>query len=225
MRTVQRGGEAESQAALEVLCQAYWYPVYAFLRRTGRPPADAEDLTQMFFHRLIEERALHSASEGFGRLRSYLLGVLKRLMSDQTRCRATEKRGGHREIVSFDQLVAEGQYLAEPRDHETPERCFDRAWAMNLLAAATQQLRQDFVDGKNLDSFEHLQEFLPSGANATSYREIASRMGVEERVVRLQVHRMRQRYRRLIENAVKETLSDPSELPDELGHLLGLVAG
>lgn len=223
VRVLQRGDETEAREAMEAICREYWYPVYAFLRRTGRTPADAEDLTQMFFQRLIEDRALHSVREEFGRLRSYLLGVLKRLLSDQTRHHNAGKRGGTHEIVSFDLLLAEDQYRDEPMDLASPDRLFDRAWAIKVLSDATRKLHEAFVAGDNEEAFEQLKEFLPLGASASSYRDVASRPGIEERVVRLQVHRMRQRYRALVEAGVRETLNDPGGIPDELAHLMALV--
>lgn len=223
VKVVQLGSEADARAALETLCQNYWYPVYAYLRRTGQPPPDAEDLTQAFFHRLITERALHTARPEIGRLRSYLLGVLKRLLSDGARHEAALKRGGGKTAVSFDSVTAEENYLGEPHDLNSPDRLFDRAWAERVLVGATTKLHAAFAEGNNAEAFEHLREFLPEGGNATSYREVAARMGVEERVVRLQVHRMRQRYRKLIEDEVRQTVHDPAQVPGELEYLLGLV--
>lgn len=223
IKVVQRGSEADARAALESLCQNYWYPVYAYLRRSGQTPADAEDLTQAFFHRLIVERGLQSADRQIGRLRSYLLGMLKRLLSDAARHEAALKRGGGHAPVSFDALAAEVSYRIEPQDTNSPDRVFDRAWAFRVMARATARLREAFAEGDNAEAFEHLREFLPEGDNDTSYRAVAVRMGVDERVVRLQVHRMRQRYRKLIEDEVRQTLDDPAELAGELEHLLGLL--
>ncbi len=185
IKVVQHGSETDARAALETLCQHYWYPVYAYLRRTGQPPPDAEDLTQAFFHRLVNERGLHSADQEFGRLRSYLLGMLKRLLSDLARRDGALKRGGGQATVSFDGMSAEASYRIERLDLNSPDRLIDRAWAERVLAAATARLRDAFAEGDNKEAFEHLREFLPEGGNTTSYREVADRMGVEERVVRL----------------------------------------
>ena len=220
VKVLQQGDDIEAGRAFEDLCQRYWYPIYAFLRRSGHTPADAEDLTQGFFHRLIAERALHTADPAHGRLRSYLLGVLKRLLSDQNRHDMAVKRGGGESLVSFDHTDAEEIYRLEPPDLNSPDRQFDRAWAVRLLANATNRLREDFVQGDNIEAFDHLIEFLPLGENATPYREVAMRMGVEEHVVRLQVHRMRQRYRKLIELEVGQTVRDAGQIIEELAHLM-----
>lgn len=220
---MQHGGETDAQMALETLCQNYWYPVYAYLRRAGQSPADAEDLTQAFFHRLIVQRGLQSADERIGRLRSYLLGMLKRFLSHAARHETALKRGGGQVTVSIDALAAEAGYRIELQDFNSPDRIFDRTWAVRVMAGATARLREAFTEGDNAEAFEHLREFLPEGANEASYRAVAARMGVEERVVRLQVHRMRQRYRKLIEDEVRQTLDDPAELAGELEHLLSLL--
>lgn len=220
---VRLGTEAEARQAMESICQSYWYPIYVYLRRSGHSPSDAEDLTQGFFHRLISEGALATAREEVGRLRSYLLGVLKRHLSDQQRLNRALKRGGAQIIISFEDAGAEARYKLEPRDWDSPDKLFDRAWAVSILTDASDRLRDAFMEGGNENAYNHLSEFLPLGANATSYRDIAVRMGVNERVVRLQVHRMRQRYRLLIQEEVAQTVVDPSEVEGELEHLMSLM--
>lgn len=217
--------EAEARQALENLCERYWYPIYAYLRRSGRTPADAEDLTQSFFQRVVLEKAFHSADQAQGRLRSYLLGVMKRLLSDDKRHREAAKRGGKLQLLSFDDAEAESRYQLEPADTGSPDHFFDRTWARSVLVDASGRLRELFREGGNAESYEHLSEFLPLGENARSYREVAARMGVDEKVVRLQVHRMRQRYRVLIEETVALTVRDPAEVDDELSYLMSAIGG
>ncbi|MGK0190637.1 MAG: DNA-directed RNA polymerase specialized sigma24 family protein [Verrucomicrobiales bacterium] len=224
VKVAQQGSETEVRQAMETICQRYWYPIYAYLRHSGHAPPDAEDLTQGFFHRLISEKALLAASEGRGRLRSYLLGVLKHHLSDQKRHNEALKRGGGLKIVSFDETVAEQRYALEPRDLNSPDKLFDRAWAVSVLTDATAKLREAFLEGDNEEGFRHLSEFLPMGDNDTPYRDIANRMGVNEKAVRLQVHRMRQRYRRIIEDEVRQTVADPAEIQEELDHLMAMMS-
>jgi RNA polymerase sigma-70 factor (ECF subfamily) len=223
VRVIQRGGEAEAREALETVCRGYWYPIYAYLRRSGHSQTDAEDLTQGFFQRLIGQKALETADREAGRLRSYLLGVLKRHLRDQKRHDQRLKRGGGQELVSFDEAVAEARYILEPKDVNTPDRLFDRAWAVGVLTDASATLREFFVEGGNEAAFEHLSEFLPLGANSTAYRVIAKRLGIKEDSVRLQVRRMRQRYRRIIEERIGETVNDPAEIEEELQHLMAAL--
>jgi RNA polymerase sigma factor (sigma-70 family) len=223
VQRVKDGDDKDSGLAMEAICKSYWYPIYAFLRRIGHAPSDAEDLTQGFFHRLIDEKSLLTANSDLGRLRSFLLGVLKRLLSDHTRHNATLKRGGGHADLSIDETDAEDRYKLEPSDLESPDKLFDRAWAHGILEHAAVKLRVAFEEGDNGEAFHHLQEFLPQGDNATSYRKVAKRMGVNENSVRLMVHRMRQRYRKCIEEEVAQTVTDPGEVEAEIEHLLAAV--
>jgi RNA polymerase sigma-70 factor (ECF subfamily) len=208
---------------MEAICQCYWYPIYAYLRRSRYSPTDAEDLTQGFFERLICEEAMLGADRERGRLRSYLLGVMKRFLSDDKRHREALKRGGGTHRVSFDEEEAEHRYQQESDHLREPSELFDRAWARDLLCNATDKLRQSFVEGGNAEAFEHLSEFLPLGANSSPYSEVAGKMAVAENVVRLQVHRMRKRYRTLIENEIALTVQDPGQIEAELEHLMAAV--
>ena len=158
-----------------------------------------------------------------GRLRSYLLGVLKRFLSDDKRHREALKRGGGTRQISFDEYEAEHRYQGESDHLPEPSALFDRAWATDLLSNATDKLRGSFVQGGNAEAFEHLSEFLPLGANSSPYREVARMMSVTEDVVRLQVHRMRKRYRTLIEEEIALTVMDPGQIDAELEHLMAAI--
>lgn len=142
VQAVQSGGPEEAARAMETLCEGYWYPIYAFLRRSGYAEPDAEDLTQGFFHRLVTEEALQTACQETGKLRSYLLGVLRRLLSDEARREAAQKRGGGAPHVSFDGLGAEERYAVEPEDIRDPEWLFAQSWARQLLTDVREKLRQ-----------------------------------------------------------------------------------
>lgn len=221
VRRVASPRPEEARRALEEVCAKYWFPIYTFLRRSGRPPADAEDLTQSFFHVLVAENTLASASEQRGKLRSFLLGVLKRLLADQARAATRHKRGGGARPIALHEAEAEERYrrhLADPAP--TPEAAYDQAWAASVLAGAEQRLRAACAEGGDLELFEHLREFLPLGDNATPYRAVAARIGVPEESVRLQVHRLRKRFGRLVEEEIRDTLEDPAGLAREREHLL-----
>lgn len=225
MTKVRGDDEAEAQRAMETICRNYWYPIYAFLRRSGYSPSDAEDLTQGFFHRLISEEAILRADQERGRLRSYLLGVLKRFLSDEQRFHGAIKRGGKQRLISLDELAAEDRYREEPSGEASPAELFDRAWARRLLVEASERLRVSFVEGSNEDAYTYLSEFLPLGDNARSYRDVAIDLGTTEGTVRLQVHRMRQRYRKLILEEVAQTVLDAAEVEAELEYLMAVVGG
>lgn len=220
VKRVQRGTEEDARRALDDICKRYWYPIYGYLRRTGHPPGDAEDLTQDFFHRVVAENSILSADEARGRLRSFLLGVLKRLLSDHHRSLGREKRGGGKRIVSFDDREAEDRYRREPIEWKSPDALFDRAWAEGVLRGATERLRGEFAEADDLPLFEQLEEFLPLGDNATPYKKVAARVALTEAAVRLQVHRMRKRYAKIIEEEIALTVDDEADIATEREHLL-----
>lgn len=224
MKRVQRGSPDDARRALEDICKGYWYPIYSYLRRSGHAPPDAEDLTQDFFQRVIEERSILAADEVRGRLRSFLLGVLKRLLSDHFRAQGREKRGSGRQIVSFDEADAEGRYIREPAELNSPDALYDRAWAEGVLSTAMEKLRDEFVKADDLPLFDQLKEFLPLGDNATPYKKVAALAGLSEGAVRLQVHRTRKRYAKLIEEEIARTVDDEADIQTEREHLLSVMA-
>lgn len=223
IRKVQKGGEAEARAAMEEICRQYWYPIYAFNRRQGFDAHEAEDLTQDFFRALVTRETIQAARQEKGRLRSFILSMLREMNANHLRHRGAEKRGGKAVIVSLDETGAENRYLHEPADITDPVRLFDRAWAERLLAAAADRLRADFEKGDNLEDYEQLREYLPLGDNATPYAEAAKKLGIGEPALRLQIHRMRKRYAKHIENEIAQTVADPVEQQAELAYLLEVV--
>ncbi|MCB1085748.1 MAG: sigma-70 family RNA polymerase sigma factor [Verrucomicrobiae bacterium] len=223
IRKVQKGDEREATAAMEEICRQYWYPVYAFNRRQGFGEADAEDLTQDFFRALVTRETIQAAREEKGRLRSFMLNMLREMNANHRRSRATEKRGGRAVIVSLDETDAEERYRHEPAGITDPARLFDRAWAERLLAAATERLREDFEEGDNLEDFEQLREYLPLGDQGTPYAAAAAKLGVKEGALRLQIHRMRKRYAKHLEAEIAQTVADPAEQKAELAYLLEVV--
>ena len=224
VQSMQKGGEAEAAQALNEICRHYWYPIYAFTRRHGFSCHDAEDITQGFFQRIVSSEAIKEACAEKGRLRSFMLGLLKRVISNHVRHVSAKKRGGSPgATVSFDDIDAESRYLAEPADVRDPTVLFDRAWAEEVLHTAEHRLREDFARGNNLEDFERLREYLPHGENATPYPQIAATLGISEGALRLQIHRMRKRYAKLIEEEITQTVDDQDEAKAELEHLMKVI--
>lgn len=224
IHAVQKGGEAEAARAMEQVCRQYWFPIYAFARRQGFSPQDAEDLTQVFFQRLIASETIQAAREEKGRMRSFMLSLLKRVISNHVRHASAEKRGGSPgATLSIDEHEAEERYAHEPLDIQDADALFDRAWAEKLLEAAEENLRRDFARADNLEGFEQLREFLPLGDNATPYPEVARKLGIAEGTLRLQIHRMRKRYGKLIEEEIAQTVEGPEEVKAERAHLMAVM--
>lgn len=224
IRKVQQGSHDDARLAMEAICRGYWYPIYAFVRRSGFDAHDAEDVTQRFFQDMITHESLQRVREEKGQLRSFMLAMLKRIMSKERRHGAAEKRGGGKDAtISFHDLDAEDWYQNEPADITDPERLFERAWAEGVLRSAEAKLRSECAAADDLQVFEALSEFLPLGDNATPYREVARRLKLEEATVRIQIHRMRKRYRKHIEDEIAQTVSDPVEQKLELDQLMAAM--
>jgi RNA polymerase sigma-70 factor (ECF subfamily) len=215
----------EAAGALAKLCCAYWHPVHAQVRRRGYNDEDARDLTQDFFAQLLRDETLAAADRERGRFRCFLLGVLKRFLA-HTRHRAqAQKRGGDREIVSWDQVAAESNGAAGATDGESPDRAFDRHWALAVLQAAHERLRAEHAAGGRSAWFETLQPYLTAEPDAPSYAATAARLGVSEGAVKSAIHRLRQRYFVAVRDEVAHTVTDAAELEDELRYLRAVFAG
>ena len=216
-----RDEPAQAQAALAQLCQAYWYPLYSFVRRRGYSPHDAEDLTQAFFAQLLEKRGLERVDPELGRFRTFLLASLKNfLANDWDRAHAL-KRGGGQTIVSLDEESAESRYQLEPSHDMTPERHFERQWAMTLLDQVLDALRDEYhAEGKG-DLFEELKAVIIGQAGA--YADMAARLRRSEGAIKVAVHRLRHRYRELMRARIAETVGE-GDVEDELRHLLAVLA-
>lgn len=223
VRAVQGTDADEAARAMEELCRGYWYPIYAFLRRSGYSVQDSEDLTQAFFHRLLTEKALLMAREGAGKLRSYLLGTLKHLLSDHVRHQTAQKRGGGLLTVSFDQMEAEERYACEPQDSHDPEWLFTRAWANELLAGVREKLREAYDTVGRADVFNLLLPFLVWDNEPPSCREIALKLGASEVATRILIHRLRVKFRTLLRDEVARTVLTPEEIPGELAWLQSVL--
>jgi RNA polymerase sigma factor (sigma-70 family) len=213
-------GPAARQALAE-LCELYWYPVYAFVRRCGRPAVDAGDLTQEFFTRLLETAGIAGADPAKGRFRSYLQGACRHFLANQRDRVLAKKRGGGQAVLSLDLPDAERRYAAEPADGRTPEQLFDRRWALTLLDAVLADLRFDYDAAGQADLFDRLKETLTGEGEA--YAAIAAGVGMTEGAVKVAAHRFRRRYRARLRAAIAETVSTPAEIEAEIRDLFAAL--
>ncbi len=223
---VDAAGKADSpqaRDALARLCETYWYPLYAYVRRSGRDAVDAQDLTQEFFCRLIAENFVAGAVQERGRFRSFLLVALKRFLIDEWQRGRAQKRGGGLEVVSLDAEEAEHRYGLEPVDPMTAERIYERRWALTVLDTVMENLRREQVGEMEAALFQELKPFLYGDAGAVSQGEIANRFGLTGSAVKARVHRLRQRYRVLLRDEVARTLARSLDVEDELRHLLEVL--
>jgi len=218
------GGSESARAAIETLCRSYWFPLYAFGRRQGNSPEDAEDLTQEFFARFLARDRFALADRGCGRFRTFLLTSLKRFQTDEWRRGNRLKRGGGVTFVSTGAAEAESRYSAEPRHELSPDRLFDRRWAEALLERAMERLRQDYSSTGRADVYAQLQQFLWGRNAEMSYVEMGRHLGLSEGAVKVAVHRLRQRFREILRAEVARTVENPEQVEEELQHLLGAFA-
>jgi RNA polymerase sigma-70 factor (ECF subfamily) len=212
-----------AQEALEKLCSAYWYPLYAYVRRQGRSPEDAQDLTQAFFAKLLEKKSLRHAQKERGRFRTFLLTSLKHFLSHEWERAQSAKRGGGRIHLSWDQTSAEERYRFEPVSDLTPDKVFEQRYAMTLFQDALVRLRDESVASGNSDRFEQLKGFLTDEPAEGAYKTVAERLGMSPDSVAVAVHRLRQRYGELVREGIAQTVASAAEVQEELRYLIGLV--
>ena len=214
----------DSLAALEKLCRAYWFPLYAYVRRRGHDVEEARDLTQGFFAVLLEKNYVADADMRRGRFRTFLLSSLGHYLANEWNRATTQKRGGGVARFSLDALDAEERYRLEPADEASPERFYDRRWAEAVLAGVVAQLRREFEDTGRGQRFDDLKGHLLGDADALSYEELAARMGIGLTGVRSVVHRMRKRFAVLVRQEIAQTVTSPGEVEDEIRHLFQSLA-
>jgi RNA polymerase sigma-70 factor (ECF subfamily) len=213
----------ESAAALEAICCAYWYPLYAFVRRAGQSPHDAQDLTQGFFCRLLEKHWLDDADRERGRLRTFLIAALENFMSKEWRRASAQRRGGGQAPVQFDTTFAESRYAADSHSL-APDETFDQQWALTLLELTVTRLRAEFVAAGKPGEFDVLKDCLMAAHGAMDYASVANRLAASEGAARVAVHRLRKRFRALFREEIAQTVTDAAELDAELRHLAAALA-
>jgi RNA polymerase sigma-70 factor (ECF subfamily) len=217
-------GSASSQAAdaLAELCRVYWYPLYAYLRRGGSSPHDAEDLTQGFFAHLLARRFLDHVDREKGKFRSFLLASLKNYLADQRDRDHAQKRGGGATPVALDSLAAESRYRLEPADNLTPDRLYEKQWALSLLTQVLARLQAEMDgEGKN-ELFEALKGVL-TGDRSDAYAAVAEKLGTTEGAIKTAAHRLRRRYREILREEISHTVATPGEIEDEIRYLLSCL--
>ena len=216
---------ARARDALEKLCAVYWYPVYAFLRRRGLQPADAEDLVQGFLEHLIERRLFEAADPDKGRFRSYLLASLHHYLADTADRAWCLKRGAGKPLISLDAMAAECRYALEPADPCTPEQLFERRWALTLLDTVLQRLETEATESGRADLFGRIKGVLLGDRGGVPYFELAPQLGMSEAALTMTVHRLRRRYRELVREEIAHTVSRPVEIDEEMRHLFQVLSG
>jgi RNA polymerase sigma-70 factor (ECF subfamily) len=218
-----RGADLGADKALGELCRVYWRPVYSFLRRQGNGVEDAEDLTQDFFGMLLDQKSFAKVDEAKGQLRSFLLVVLKRFAANEYQRGRTQKRGGRRAHVPIDTEEAEEQYAAELATGITPDLLFEKQWAITMLDTVLAKLREDYVRGGREDVFDALKNRFSMAGDPPMPGSVADRLGMSEGAVRVAVHRMRERYRKLLRDEIELTVDSPREVDEEIRHLFNVL--
>lgn len=223
---LRAGGDESALArhALGILCETYWYPVYAFVRRRGHSPSDAEDLTQSYFERFLEKEWVREVRPDKGRFRAFLLTSVRNFLHNERDRERTAKRGGGRAAVPLDGVTAEERYRLEPADTVTPETLFERAWAREVMARALGRLGEEataLAGGK--ERFDQLKGHITGDDSSLAYRELAEAWRVTEPTVRSAVHRLRRRLGRILREEIAATVADSADVGEELRHLLAVV--
>jgi RNA polymerase sigma factor (sigma-70 family) len=213
------GGEgAAARQSLEALCRSYWYPIYAYIRRSGHGPDDAQDLTQGFFTFALEKHLLAKADPARGRFRSFLLGAVRNFLGNEWQKQRAAKRGGGVPLLSLDVSLAEQRFAIEPATLEDPESIYERAWAVSIIELALERLAEEQVAAGKAAAFEKLRPAL-AGTPIASSAELAADLGSTEGAIRVALHRLRQRFREILRASIADTVEDPREVEAELQHL------
>jgi RNA polymerase sigma-70 factor (ECF subfamily) len=215
---------AQGREALDQLCRAYWFPLYAYIRRRGHDAHAAEDLTQGFFARLLERNDFARLTREGGKFRSFLLTALNHFLANEHERTQALKRGGGQLPLSLHDEDAEGRYLREPADAQSPDRLYERQWAMALMEHALDQLAEEQAAAGKADAFANVRSFLSREPEPGEYAALASGLGLAPGTLAVQVHRLRERYRRLVRAAVADTVDSPFEVDAEMRHLLAALS-
>jgi RNA polymerase sigma-70 factor (ECF subfamily) len=211
----------QSDHALEELCRTYWFPLYAYVRRRGHTKEDAEDLTQAFFARFLEKNYLEGLSAERGRFRAFLLASLKHFLANEWDKSQRQKRGGGATHLSLDWLSGETKFQLADTTEPSPDKVFDREWALALLERVITRLQEECTADGREKTFEQLKSLLTTDKTTISYPQAAAALGISEDTARVTVHRLRKRYRQLLRNAITQTLADPAQVDEEMQALFG----
>ena len=212
-------GSAQAAEAVEKLCRTYWYPLYAYVRRCGSDMHEAQDLTQEFFARLLAGHYLGQVDRQKGKFRSFLLAAMKHFLAKEWARAKALKRGGGQALMPLDALSAETRYRLEPADPITPEKVFERRWALTLLDHVLARLSGEYAAADKCGQFEQLQGCLTGEKSLPPYVEIAARLGMTEGAIKVAIHRLRRRYRELLREEIAQTVASPAQIDDEIHHL------
>jgi RNA polymerase sigma-70 factor (ECF subfamily) len=224
--TARQGGSPEARAALERLCQAYWYPLYAYVRRLGYSASDAEDLTQAYFLQLLEKNYLGAVDRRKGKFRSFLLAALNHFLANERDWHNAAKRGGGRTLVSLDDDESrEERYRNEPASDLTPEKVFEARWAATVIEQARTRLREQYAAEGKAPLYDRLADYLSEQPDAGAYDTAAAELGMKPGAVAVAVHRLRQRYGEHIRSEIARTVARPEEIEDEWRHLREVLGG
>jgi RNA polymerase sigma-70 factor (ECF subfamily) len=224
--TVRKAGVPESpgsDAARDHICQAYWYPIYFYVRRLGHSAEDAQDFTQEFFSRLYHKNYLQSADSKKGKFRSFLLMMLQRFMADEWDKSRRQKRGGGQEVISIDAQDTEFRYRSEPKDELTPDKAFERQWASAIMEQALTHLQEEYDGAGKGTIFQELRSFV-SSEDKIPYAEAAGKLGMTDSNVKVSVHRLRHRYGELLRAEIARTAANPEQVEEEMQDLFAAVA-
>jgi len=213
----------QATAALEQLCRAYWYPLYVYVRRQGRSPEDAQDLTQDFFSRLLGKNYLARADRERGKFRTFLLRSLKNFLISEWRTEGRLKRGGGLEFIAIDATIAESLYATEPANESSPDAAYEQGWAVTLIERVLAALRLEYDDANKARLFDELKGFIWGEKSTASYAEIAGHLNLTEGTVKVAVHRLRQAFRECLRAEVADTVSRPEDIDGELRHLISVA--
>jgi RNA polymerase sigma-70 factor (ECF subfamily) len=211
------------QQALETLCRGYWFPLYAYLRRHGYDSHQAEDYTQAFFCRVLEKQVLRLADSKRGRFRSFLLAALKNFLADERDRARAQKRGGGRKLLSIDFNQAENQYALEPADRLSPEKLFDKSWALTVLERTMACLKTELAGKNKKELFDHLKIYLTAEKGSIPYRDTAAELNMTEAAVRTAVHRLRRHYRKSLRDEIAQTVTTEDQIDEEIDDLFAAL--
>jgi RNA polymerase sigma factor (sigma-70 family) len=222
--TAGRSDLPEAADALEKLCRAYWYPLYAYVRRQGNSAQDAEDLTQQFFYRLVEKDCLAKADRDRGKFRTFLIGSLNNFLINEWKWAGRLRRGGNLTFLPLDALQAEERYCGEPVDESNPADAYERLWGVALVEQVFAILRAEYASAERVDVFEALKGFIWGDPDSKSYGETGERLNLTEGAVKVAVHRLRKHFREVVRAQVAHTVARPEDVDEELRHLISVLS-